>query len=188
MQTNIYMLCDCTCCLSAYLPLRCRNRIRHVLQQMPTLPDGAHLGLAGGGAEQPPASGGPQQIKAAAQPSSSSSFSSSLERHSMQQDGSSSPAEPSTSSSTPTIVDDILRLQRRCQAAAEQQRMLGGALLRRAVLHTSAEELPCAPPKQQPKPGQRMTQAQLKRQWLEQQPWFLNWDKRLAQVGCGAAG
>lgn len=81
------------------------------------------------------------------------------------------------------IVDDILRLQRRCQAAAEQQRVLAGALLRRTVLHASSDDLPCAPPKRPPRPGQRMTQAQLKRQWLEQQPWFLNWDKRLAQVG-----
>ena len=157
-----------SCCahLGCLSPSLRRNRIRHVLQQMPTLPEGAHLGLAGGGAGQPPVG------------SSSSS-------------SSSSSAGVASSDSVPSIIDDILRLQQRCQAAAEQQRALGGALLRRAVQHTSAEDLPCAPPKRPLNMRQKLTQAQLKRQWLERQPWFLNWDRRLAEVrqllGCGGA-
>lgn len=155
----------------------CRNRIRHVLQQVPTLPAGPDLGLATSGVAQPPAATTLQQGEPASQLSSSSSSHSSSSSSRVEQQDSTS------SSGAPMIVGDILRLQRRCQAAAEQQRVLAGALLRRAVLHASSDELPCAPPKRPPRPGQRMTQAQLKRQWLEQQPWFLNWDKRLAQVG-----
>lgn len=149
-----------------------RNRIRHVLQQMPTLP------------EQPPASTMPQHGVEGNLPSSSSSGGGG---NGVGREESSSGAGVAPGSA-PTIVDDILRLQRRCQVAAEQQRALGGALLRRAVLQTSAAELPCAPPKRQPRPDQRMTQAQLKQRWLAQQPWFLDWDKRLAQVGRGLLG
>ncbi|PRW56165.1 tRNA(Ile)-lysidine synthase [Chlorella sorokiniana] len=65
------------------------------------------------------------------------------------------------------------------QQEKDAQASSGGSLESQASQH---EELPSAPRKRQPRPRQRMTQAQLKRQWLEQQPWFLNWDKRLEQV------
>lgn len=147
-------------------------------------PQIAELEPAGGGAEQPPAGGGAQQDDATELPSSSGSG---LEGSSLGVRGSSSSLEDGSSSGAPSIIEDILRLQRRCAAATERQAALGDSLLRRAVLRTSVE-LPVAPQRQKPDASRRMSQAELKQQWLETQPWYLNWDRRLTQVGVPGGG
>lgn len=67
----------------------------------------------------------------------------------------------------------------------QQQAATAERLLRSAVLHTSLPDLPCQPkqpPRPQPRPGRRLPPAEMKRQWLKQQPWYADWEARLELV------
>lgn len=162
---------------------RCRrNRIRHVLQQMPESPPDEEA-LAAAAAE------------AEARSSSSSSWSS-VGIWEAEADAAAGFRSNSSSSDGTPIVQDILRLQRRCDAAMQWQQLQGDFYLERAVLRSNRKGLPrwseksawqyLPPPPQLRNRWARKAQKAYgwQEDWLEQQPWYIDWEERLAQVGC----
>lgn len=140
-----------------------RNRIRHVLQQVPTTPPFD------------------TESQVAAAPSTGHG------------EEAGSDEVPGSGSAGGSVVADILLLQRRCEQAAEWQQAQGDRLLFRAVLHTSCDELPRQEPGHADKQAQprsrtgaeqqrQQSAAAAKWEYARQQPWFIDWPRRLAQV------
>ena len=188
-----------------------RNRIRHVLRQMPSLADRSGgdnaTGSSGGGSS----SGGSERLAGtgAGRPAAPATIWQEEievpERGSGSSSSSDSSATGTGGSDGQSIVEDLLLLQRRCQAAGQQQQMLSDQVLQWAVLRTSCPDLPTRPREEQQagqpllvRPGREMSEAQLeawrrrqqRRQaesavrhaWRSQQPWFIDWDARLTLV------